>query len=96
MKFYQIFLCISIRSAACDKLTKGWASFEDEYEQLKTQFINDPLSIAQANAKLDEWKNQIHQVTLDANENHSDAISISNWENAIDQLNPQLQHAREN
>lgn len=89
-------LLIKQRSAACDKLTGGWASFEDEYGQLKTQFINGPLSIEQANAKLDEWKAQIHQATLEANENHSDAISISNWENAIDQLKLQLKHAREN
>lgn len=84
------------RSAACDKLTGGWASFETEYEQLKTQFINGPLSIEKANAKLDEWKNQIHQATLEASEKYSDAVTISSWENSIGQLKQQLQHAREN
>jgi len=92
---YGVFF-IQQRSAGCDKLTGGWASFEDEYDQLKTQFIEGPFSIEKADAKLDEWKSQIQQATLEANENHSDAISISTWENAIDQLKLRLQHAREN
>jgi spore coat protein CotH len=87
---------ITQRSAACDKLTGGWASFEDEYDQLKTHFVNGPLSIEKANAKLDEWKTQIHEATLEASENHADAVTISNWENSINQLKQQLQHAREN
>ncbi|MDC3210335.1 CotH kinase family protein, partial [Saprospiraceae bacterium] len=89
-------LFVNQRSAACDKLTAGWASFENEFNLLKTEFINGPLSLERTNAKLNEWKTQIHQATFNASENHSDAITISNWENSIEILKQQLEYAREN
>jgi len=82
------------RSAACDKLTAGWASFDTKYLQLKNQFIQGPLSIAQANAKLDEWTTQIYNATLEATQTHKDAVTIANWQTAVNQLKAQLQYAR--
>lgn len=87
--FYQ-------RSAACDKLTAGWASFTEEYQQLKTQLINGPLSKDRTDMLLDTWSNQIRIATIEANELHSDAISIEEWENAVNNLKSQLDFARNN
>ena len=82
-------------SAACDKLTGGWASFEEEYEELKTQFKEGPFSEGQASAKLDMWEAQIRAATEEAHEAHGDAISIPTWQASLSQLKAQLKHARE-
>ena len=87
---------ITQRSAACDKLTGGWVKFEDEFDQLKTQFVNGPLSEVQVNALLDKWTEQIRAATLEADQNHSDAVTISQWENSIATLRSQLEFARNN
>ena len=84
------------RSAACDKLTAGWVKFEDEFEQLKTQFIEGPLAESETDALLDAWAAQIYEATEEANNLHDDAITINQWENAVQTLKSQLKHAREN
>ena len=81
-------------SAACDRLTGGWASFEEEYQQLKSQFLNGPFSVASVNAQLDAWEAQIRAATEEASYLHSDAISVSQWENAMNKLEEQIDHAR--
>lgn len=83
-------------SASCDKLTGGWASFETEYEQTLSQFKNNSLVAAQVNALLSDWKNQIRAATLEAEQTHDDALSVSRWELALGQLQSQLQYARDN
>lgn len=83
-------------SAACDKLTGGWVKFEDEFDQLKTQFVEGPLSESQTNLMLDTWADQIRDATLQAKEEHSDAVAESSWNSAILQLKSQLKFAREN
>jgi len=83
-------------SAACDKLTGGWTTFEEEYQALKAEFINGPLSVAEANTMIDLWAAQIQEATLEAKETHNDAISVAQWENAVNQLKLQLAYAREN
>ena len=40
------------------------------------------------------WVNQIRNATIDANQLHSDALTITDWENAITRLKSQLEHAR--
>ncbi|MEO1261383.1 MAG: CotH kinase family protein [Bacteroidota bacterium] len=83
-------------SAACDKLTAGWASFEEEYAALLTQFKEGPLSQEQVDMNLDKWKEQIRSATLEAHQLHDDAISIGQWEGALNQLKSQCNHARNN
>ena len=83
-------------SAACDKLTAGWVSFEDEFAAIKTQLIAGPLSEAVVNARLDAWANQIRAATEEAQNTHSDAVTVVEWENAIQALKTQLHYAREN
>lgn len=83
-------------SAACDKLTAGWVTFSDEYETTLSQFKSGPLSEAQVSEKINAWKAQIRGATLEANEKHDDAISISGWENAVNKLWEQVAYARNN
>lgn len=92
--FSNGFLGIQQRSAACDKLTGGWASFETEFEAIKINFVNGPLSEARTNEMLDKWAVQIRTATEEAANAHNDAISISKWEQSINTLKQQLKIAR--
>ena len=83
-------------SAACDKLTAGWASFAVEYEDLLIQFKDGPFSKGQVDLELDKWKDQIRDATLEAYQLHDDAISIGQWEGAMNQLKSQCNYARDN
>jgi len=82
------------RSAACDKLIGGWASFTEEYAQKKQEFLADVFSEERVNEKLDEWVAQIRDATEEANQAHSDAITVTQWESALSTLKSQLSTAR--
>lgn len=82
------------KSASCDKLTAGWASFTDKFQQKKAQFKNDAFSETQVNQLLNKWSNQIRNATIEASNDHNDAISLTEWENALNQLRNQLEFAR--
>jgi spore coat protein CotH len=82
------------RSASCDKLTRGWASFEEEYADFKTQLLAGPLSVEQADARIDKWASQIREATRKAKETHADALSSRDWEQAVAQLKSQLAFVR--
>jgi len=87
---------IKQRSAACDKLTAGWASYTKEYEQIREQFIAGPFSDEKVNAKLDAWAEQIRISTLEASNIYGDAVTIPEWEKALVKLKNQLEFARKN
>ena len=84
------------RSAACDKLIQGWASFEKEYADFKAQLLAGPLSFEQADARIDAWANQIREATHEANETHADALLPHAWEQAVEQLKAHLAFVRSN
>ncbi len=84
------------RSAACDPLTAGWSLYEDEYNQIKNEFKQGPLNVANANSMLDKWKAQVQEATIEANDLHDDAISLGQWESSFNQLVNQLEIARDN
>ena len=92
--FQNQFFQIHQRSAACDKLTAGWVSFDELYQEKLQAFKQGPLSIAQANMQIDKWTEQIRGATLLAAINHNDAISENKWEKAISALKEQLDFAR--
>jgi len=94
--FVSGFLGLKQWSAACDKLTGGWVMFEEEYDQIKTQFVEGPLSEMETDQVLDIWAEQIRTATEEAKQDHSDAVSISQWESSITRLKSQLKFAREN
>lgn len=82
------------RSAACDRLTYAWTLFEDEYAEKLAQFKAGPLSEAEVNANLDAWVEQIRVATLEASQNHGDALKIEEWEGAVNRLKNSLSFAR--
>ena len=84
------------RSAACDKLTAGWVAFEDEYAQLRNDFLTGPFAESQVNSLIDTWANQIRTAVAEANLKHEDAISVAEWENSLSLLKQQLEYARDN
>jgi len=90
---YGLFLGLQ-RSAACDKLTAGWVSFEDEYKQTLDQFKQGPFSESQVNSLLDFWQNQIRSSVLEASQHHSDALHESDWDDAVEYLKSGLTVAR--
>ncbi len=92
---YGVFGIIQ-RSAACDKLIGGWASFEDEYTEKLVEFKEGLFSESQVLGLLDTWEAQIRLATIEANQTHGDAISETRWLNALSTLKGQLKHAREN
>lgn len=83
-------------SASCDKLTRVWASYDDELKQKKRELIEGAMSEINTIQLLDEWSDQIRPAVLEASEKHSDAVSVSSWESALNQLKNQLDHARKN
>jgi spore coat protein CotH len=84
------------KSASCDKLTAGWASYIQEYEQLKAQFINGPFSENEVDALIDSWTEQIRNATKEAEATHSDALSERRWELVIQDFKNKLEFARNN
>ncbi len=84
------------KSAACDKLIAGWASFRNEYDELKSEFINGPFSESQVNSLIDEWADQIRDATIEASQIHRDAISEEDWDHTINELKIKLEYARMN
>lgn len=83
------------RSAACDKLTGGWASFATEYEQALQALKTGPLSEAQITPLLDQWEAQIEAATQEADQNYNDALTLQAWQNALQTLKAQLAFARQ-
>ena len=81
-------------SAACDKLTGGWVSYEEEYNDLKQQFKDGPFSAAEVNTRLQEWENQIRDATKEASDAHNDAVTLSQWSSSMQALRSQVNFAR--
>ena len=84
------------KSAACDKLTRGWTKYTEIYESLKTKFINGPLSISQINQQIDLWVTQISEAHAEASDLYEDAESVESWINNINLFKIQLAKARQN
>ena len=84
------------KSAACDKLTRGWTKYTEIYDSLKTQFINGPLSISQINQQIDLWVTQISDAHEEASNLYEDAESKESWINEINLFKVQLAKARQN
>jgi spore coat protein CotH len=82
------------RSAASDKLIAGWTSFKEDYERLMNHFMTGPFSKNQVDELLDTWTKQIKEATSEASQTHGDAISVSKWEHAVNELRAQVDFAR--
>lgn len=82
------------RSAACDKLTEGWASFEEEYAERLVYFKNTLLAPENINPQLDAWEAQILDATSEADAAYNDAVTVYGWQSALDKLKSQIEYAR--
>lgn len=94
--FSGSFWGFSQKSAACDKLTAAWTTYENEYETKKQLFKNQYITAARIDQLLSEWSNQIEAATQEAFDAHGDAISISEWEGAKEDLKQQMALSRNN
>jgi spore coat protein CotH len=91
------------KSAACDKLTAAWVTFNEEYLIAKKHFQTDILTNEKTITQFDLWAKQISPFIKEADEYHNAGISIeankktttfSVWENAVETLKNQVQVAK--
>jgi spore coat protein CotH len=82
------------RSAAADKLTAGWVSYESEYREALERLLKGPLSETEINSLIDAWIEQIREATLEAEKLYDDALSFSLWEQAVAHLKTSMDYAR--
>lgn len=82
------------RSAACDKLTGGWAKFETEYQEKLEAFKTGPFREAQVNTLLNLWETQIKEATAEAEELYDDALTTDTWQNSLSRFKNKIEHAR--
>ena len=82
-------------SAACDKLTGGWARDKELYEELKNKFIQGPFAASNVNALLTAWSEQIRPVVKEAQDKNTwDQLTVQQWESKLYELIDQLEFAR--
>ena len=82
------------RSAACDKITYIWSTFEEEYERIHNEFLQGPFAKEQVDLLLDAWEQQISPVVIEAAEAHDDALRFEEWQEALDVFRRSLAFAR--
>ena len=82
------------RSAACDKLTGAWVSYDTEYTTKLKDFKSGVFSQSVVNDLLDKWSDQIKNGIQEASQSHDDANSVTIWENAVNRLKQDLDFAR--
>ena len=83
-------------SATCDPLFKALSQDMDLYEQKVSELKNGPMSQSNTDALLAKWSEQIYEATEAASIAHSDALSINEWNNAVNQLKNDLNFALNN
>lgn len=83
-------------SASCDKLTGGWASYTTDLDEIKAEFKAGAFSDTEITNNLNKWTEQIRAATKEANDLHGDAVSISDWERAVNVLKEQVDYSRIN
>ncbi len=95
--FSNGFFGLQQKSAACDKLINGWVQYSSEFEQIKQEFKQGPMSQNDVDALLVKWQAQIGNTTEEAYQIYgSDAISSSQWMNSVEELKIALTMARNN
>jgi CotH kinase protein len=84
------------KSAACDKLTATWITFNDEYLAAKKHLQNDILTNEKTMTQLDTWAKQISPFIKEAEDFYRDnkTTSFFTWENAVSNLKNQVQVAK--
>ncbi len=85
---------IEQRSAACDKLTHTWTLYDDEYAQIKEEFLATVFSQDNVNQQIEDWTDQIEAAVQQASDLHNDAPTVGQWKASVETLQEQLSFAR--
>ena len=70
-------------------------AFDELYDAKRNEFINGPFSKTNTDALLNIWSAQVASATETASISHDDAISVADWQSAMNELRDQLDFARE-
>lgn len=86
-------------SAACEKLTKAWVGFEQEYNATKTVLMNNYIDNNQLLSQMEIWAKQIEPFIIEADAIHNRYVtieankkttSVQAWQNATNTLRSQI------
>lgn len=68
------------RPPVCDKLSGGWAGYQERYLELLQEFLDGPFDREQVEQRLLEWEAQIWPFVVEAADAHDDAVSAEQWQ----------------
>jgi hypothetical protein len=85
---------VAQRSAACDPIWGSLATMTTSFGEVQRKFLGGPFSVDVVNAQLDGWAAQIARAVLEAADAHPGAMSVSQWERAVEQLRLDLEIVR--
>ncbi|MGL1934009.1 MAG: CotH kinase family protein [Fibrobacterales bacterium] len=81
------------KSAACDKLIAGWASYTEQYKEALQSLYDGPFQ--QYESVLDQWVEQLAPVVAEMAEEGVKSISISEWERGVEKLRSELKDSEQ-
>lgn len=70
--------------------------FTQEYEEKEQLFLAGPFSRQVLDPLLTKWEKQIEGAITEAHILHVDAISLEDWQIALEELKTSLEYARNN
>lgn len=82
-------------SSACDPLMATFASFDDEINAKKAEFLAGPFAPETVDALLEAWTAQIRDAVIEADQAHADAAPETSWDRSVDYFRDQLAWARD-
>lgn len=80
------------RSAACDKLTAGMASYNDLYRTKLQATLDGPFT--KIDSLLDTWQNRLQPVIAALPDTNQQGISVSSWTRGLADLRREIQDAK--
>ena len=82
------------RSAACDPLIGTLTTYSAEYDALHAELLAGPFSPERVDEQLDTWIAQIEPAVAEAVALHDDAVTIEEWQAAVDEFRRGLEISR--
>lgn len=82
-------------SAACDPLIAALSSLDDDFDRIRTELVDGPMSAERVQAQLDTWTEQIADAVLEEAAAHDDAVTVAEWTSSVDALITAIDAARE-
>jgi hypothetical protein len=82
------------RSAACDPLIGTLTTYTAEYDALHAELLAGPFSPERVDEQLDTWIAQIEPAVAEAAALHADAVTIEEWQAAVDEFRRGLEISR--